>query len=126
VRHTAKPILQIKPCVLAAADTPDEGLPVTGFLRWRSPDEKYIARLSLPAAASDEDVLPVEFLTADEREPASDLAGSTVALSGIAATVDEAATATFPVGKVREALRHDDDALVLQVGDPPVEWIPTE
>ncbi len=121
-RHLAREIFQMEPIYAAAAETPTGLPPITTFLQWRSPDERLLARLSIPSEAAGTDMLVMEFLTSEE-QLATELAGQPVWLSGQQATIEPAGVARFPLQQLQEQLGQPEAELILEVGSERTEWL---
>ncbi|MCS7305951.1 MAG: hypothetical protein NZ602_12700 [Thermoguttaceae bacterium] len=120
-RHRSREIFQIRFMYAAAAETPAAWPPIKTFLQWTSPDSRFRARLSIPAEATENTMLVMEFLTPQE-ELATDLGGQPVWLAGVEAYIEPAGLARFPLHRLREQLGQPEAELILEVGPERTEW----
>jgi len=110
------------PVVLAAA-TAEDRPPIRQLLLWESPDGKYLARLSVPEVEPQDGRLVLELLKPNY-EPAKELAGVSVWLSGIPAQVDDCGLARFSLADLRGLPGGRDAELTLEVMDRGQVWSP--
>jgi hypothetical protein len=121
--HSPEILRRIGPrFALAAAGTSEEPAVLT-VLEWYSPDKKYRACLSIPSREPASGILPLEVLTG-LGEPARELSGQSVWLTGVEASVDEKGVARFPLEAVRRAT--ESTRLILEVGSRGQVWTPAQ
>jgi hypothetical protein len=84
---------------------------------WISPEGELLARLTIPAHATQAEEVVLEFVGPDQRR-ATQLAGQPVTLHGVPATIEPQARAVFPLASLLETA----EPLVLRVGPDQTEW----
>jgi len=122
-RHVASLIFNIAQPIAVAADTPVGTPEVRALLRWRSPDGRLVARLSVPREAYPEDRLVLELLSGDESREATELRGKRIWLGGVEAQVEEKGIARIPLGLLRESLGQPEAELTLEVEHRGEKWL---
>ncbi len=126
-RQSISAIFQIQPVAAMAAAPADELPPILSIYRWRSPDERWVARLTCPHQLPAGVPLPLEFLTADG-QPATELAGQPVWLAGQQQMINRQGIAKFDLESLKAAISEPESPIVLEVGKERQEWsaIPSE
>lgn len=84
---------------------------------WTSPAGTALARLTIPPDPTADQHVVLEFVEADGRR-ATQLAGQTATLHGVAITIDSQAKATFPLVQLLQT----EEPLILRVGLNQIEW----
>jgi hypothetical protein len=90
---------------------------------WKSPDGRYVARLTIPPdlPGADQDALCIEFMHSDRSlSSATDMAERAAFLEGIEASIDKAGRARFLLGDLR--CKPESAEPRLEVGDPRNLW----
>lgn len=104
-RSLAAKLQQLPAPVAMAAATADVAQAETYMAQWSSPDEKYYARTFVPKVPLQGTLVEIQFVRAADEDVAWELAGKSMKLFGIEATISEEARVSFSLESLIEIAR---------------------
>lgn len=104
-RSLAAKLQQLPAPIAMAAATADVAQAETYMAQWSSPDEDYYARTFVPKVPLQGTLVEIQFVRATDEDVAWELAGKSMKLFGIEATISEAACVSFSLESLIEIAR---------------------